>query len=345
MLKNKTIEVQKTKVFSDFFLLLGVPKKILEGSLGFPLEILKKGDKRIPIDNHFQLLSDGFALTEPGTALKIAHYIKGGYSGIVFHLVSHCRNLEEAISLLVRYWKLYYISTYWEIQKTEHYLMLKCLMRNPAYYKRYFIEMMLSTFIVRSRILTQTDYSPLEVRFKYDKPDYVRIYEEVFRAPLKFKQEEDAILFDKSNLKLKNSKQQPYIKEILTGHADKLLTEIESSEDYADKVQRIILEYLPTGSVNIDMTCERLNISRWTLNRKLNQEGTTFKDLCRKIKKNLAIDYLNNQNISVSEIAYLLGYSDPSPFNRAFKEWTGQSPNKYRRDLKQELKNDKTLLI
>lgn len=110
--------------------------------------------------------------------------------------------------------------------------------------------------------------------------------------------------------------------------------DIESGEYYRDKVQQIVLEYLPSGSVDIDMACGRLNMSRWTLNRRLHQEGTNFKDLCREVKKNLAVNYLKNQDSSISEIAYLLGYSEVSPFTRAFREWTGHSPKKYRRALR-----------
>jgi AraC-like DNA-binding protein len=338
MIENQNIEFRHIKLFSDLFISCGVPVKSLESVLGFSLKMPEKANKRFSTDVLYKLLSAGFELTEPGTSLKIAQYLEGGYSGIVYHLIYHCRNLEDAIYLLVRYWKLYFTIISWQLHKEDNFLKLTCCFKNPADYKRYYIEMAFSSFVIRTRNLTGVDYSPVEIRFRYDKPNYYQIYKEVFHTVLRFNQEEDSILFDQSVLKLKNPRQQPYIKNILLDRADKLLSEMEGSERYTNKVQQIILEYLPTGSVDIDMICGRLNMSRWTLNRKLNQESTTFKEVCVNIKKHLAVNYLKTQNVSISEVAYLLGYSEVSPFNRAFKAWTGKSPNQYRSDLSAKTK-------
>ena len=333
MIKNNILEGRKAKVFSDFFLLLGVPKSILEQNLGYPLAVLEYDDKQIPVQNQIRMLSAGFAMAEPGSALKLARCTEEGYSGLFYYLIYHSRNLDEAISLLIRYQKLFFSLVVWGGRKTEQRLTLTCSMNYPTHCSRCFIEMSLSSFLTRTRLLTKTDYHPVEVHFRYERPDYVHLYEELFQAPLKFNQEEDAILIDKAHLELKNPGRQPYVKNILTSHADKLLADIEGSEHYTEKVRRIVLEYLPSGSLDIDMICQRLNMSRWTLNRKLNQEGATFKDLCLDIKKKLSIHYLKNQDLSIYEIAYLLGYSEAGAFSRAFKEWMGRSPDHYRRGL------------
>ncbi len=187
-----------------------------------------------------------------------------------------------------------------------------------------------SSDIIRTRKLTGVNYRPIEVRFKYDQPEYVQVYEEVFQAPLKFKAKEDALVIAQSDLNLKNPGHRLYIYDLLTGHAKKLLVDIESGEHFTDKVQRIILERLPIEPADIQLVCNKLNLSRWTLNRKLRREGSVFKSLCLETKKNLAMNYLKNQKLSVSEIAYLLGYTEAGSFTRAFKEWTGQSPKAYR---------------
>ena len=82
--------------------------------------------------------------------------------------------------------------------------------------------------------------------------------------------------------------------------------------------------------VDIDLISEKLQMSRWTLTRKLKEEGTTFKQLLRDSREKLAQSYLRRQTESITEIASLLGYSEPSAFQRAFKSWTGQTPLDYR---------------
>jgi hypothetical protein len=88
-MKRNTIDTQKAKQFYNLFLSIGVPKRRLDKSLDFSPEISEMVNKRIPMDHHFQLLSAGFALAEPGAALKIAHYTEGGISGLLYHLISH----------------------------------------------------------------------------------------------------------------------------------------------------------------------------------------------------------------------------------------------------------------
>lgn len=72
-------------------------------------------------------------------------------------------------------------------------------------------------------------------------------------------------------------------------------------------------------------------MSRWSVTRKLKQEGITFQNLMIGLKKNIALSYIENNNLSITEIAFLLGYSEVSAFRRAFRGWTGGKPLDYKR--------------
>jgi len=97
-------------------------------------------------------------------------------------------------------------------------------------------------------------------------------------------------------------------------------------------VQKIV-EKLPDGPPNQQQIADAMHVSNRTLQRKLKDEGTSFKDLLQDTRLQLACRYLKNPSRSVLETAYLLGFSEPSTFSRAFKRWTGTAPAEYRQSL------------
>ena len=96
-----------------------------------------------------------------------------------------------------------------------------------------------------------------------------------------------------------------------------------------DVVHKIV-EKLPNGTPNQQQIAQSLNVSNRTLQRKLKEEGTSFMHLLQDTRLQLARKYLNQPSRSIIETAYLLGFSEPSTFSRAFKRWTGQAPADYR---------------
>ena len=102
-------------------------------------------------------------------------------------------------------------------------------------------------------------------------------------------------------------------------------------------VIRKIVDQLPDGPPKQKQIAEALNVSNRTLQRKLKDEGTSFVDLLQDTRMKLAQKYLSRPDRSVVETAYLLGFSEPSTFSRAFKRWTGLAPADYRRSLEESL--------
>jgi AraC-like DNA-binding protein len=198
------------------------------------------------------------------------------------------------------------------------------------YDKRLLTELNLAACLANVRKLIDTELVPQEMRFSYRKPEYISAYEQYFRSPLKFNQKEDAIVLDIKQAEKPIPGSHPYMKNILMEYAEGLLAKLETGEQFQDDVKRIIADLLPTGFVDIERVSEKLHMSRWTLTRKLRKEGTTFKNLLRVLRKEIATNYLENEKMSTTEIAFLLGYSEASAFQRAFKRWTGKNPYDYR---------------
>ena len=100
----------------------------------------------------------------------------------------------------------------------------------------------------------------------------------------------------------------------------------------AQKVKAIIVDQLPSGNVTDESVARTLYMSSRKLQRQLQNAGTTFNTLLNEIRKDLAQKYLREQDTSMTEIAFLLGFSESSAFSRAFKRWMGVSPTQYRNE-------------
>lgn len=114
----------------------------------------------------------------------------------------------------------------------------------------------------------------------------------------------------------------------------KRLAAVESEISYAERVETVLFELLPTGRSSIEDVSEKLLIPTRTLQRALRAESTSFQQVRNRIRERLAHHYLANSALPGEQISFLLGYDDPKSFARAFRLWTGKSPGKVRSILR-----------
>lgn len=110
------------------------------------------------------------------------------------------------------------------------------------------------------------------------------------------------------------------------------LTELEASATTIERVRATLLEGLPSGKLAMADVARRLALSRRTLQRRLEHEGTSYLEVLRATREALAIHYLERTQVPFTEISFLLGFEEPNSFFRAFSEWTGRTPETVRRD-------------
>jgi AraC-like DNA-binding protein len=111
---------------------------------------------------------------------------------------------------------------------------------------------------------------------------------------------------------------------------DKMLSELKLNTGVAGKVREIFLSCLgqPTS---FELVAERVRMSPRTLRRKLEQEGTSFRELIDELRAHAAIKYVRDTDLTIEDVAYALGFSDAAAFRRAFRRWTKSAPYEYRR--------------
>lgn len=125
--------------------------------------------------------------------------------------------------------------------------------------------------------------------------------------------------------------QNQYLGNVLRKYADAALEREEPADTFEAAVREIVMKDLTAGSFSLEGVARRLFVEPRTLHRRLQTEGTSYREIVEDVRRRLAVAYLK-KNVRVNEISHLLGYSEPSAFQRAFQRWFGCSPGAYRRD-------------
>ncbi len=166
----------------------------------------------------------------------------------------------------------------------------------------------------------------LEVQFTHPAPSYRAEYDRIFQCPMTFSSGWNAMRFDPHIATWPVALQPRYVFGVLNERADGLLQELEDQKTVRGRVEAVLLPLLHTGEVSADGVARTLGFSRQTLFRKLKSEDASYKQLLDALRHRMALRYLTGARVSVNETAYLVGFSEPAAFSRAFKRWTGKSP-------------------
>jgi AraC-like DNA-binding protein len=172
----------------------------------------------------------------------------------------------------------------------------------------------------------------VQVRVRHGVPTCVADYSRLFRCPVVFDAPESAILFSRSDairpLPSRNRELAQANDRILSDFLGKL-----RKDDLVTRVKMAITDELASGAPTDDRIAHSLFMSSRTLSRKLNALGTNYTQLLEAVRRELAEQYIADPALTISEIAFLLGFSEQSAFSRAFRRWTGQPPSAARGSL------------
>ncbi|MGB5324680.1 MAG: AraC family transcriptional regulator ligand-binding domain-containing protein [Pseudomonadales bacterium] len=175
---------------------------------------------------------------------------------------------------------------------------------------------------------------PLRVDISYRKPQDTSLLHSMLGSALYFEQPRTALHYDRAALRY------PLIKvstRLYSRVAEEFERDFRADRMLADPWQlalhACILRLLPRGELSIEMVAQELEVSRRTLQRRLQERGTNFQQLVQKLKNDLAKKYLGDERMNLVEIAVLLGYGDHSTFSAAFKSWNGQTPSEFRQQI------------
>jgi len=191
-------------------------------------------------------------------------------------------------------------------------------------------DMAIAATVSMIRLLAGDDWQPKEVHFVRSKPKNEGGFVEFFRCPISFERNLNSIVIAATDFAPGQYEE---------SHFDTILLAAESKDSkqpISDLVTMYLQQHIQNHTLNRNKVAGALNLSPRSLQRRLATEDTTYQTLINQVREEKSREYLSVPNLSITEIAFLCGFSDPTTFNRAFKGWLGISPGEYRQQLENE---------
>lgn len=331
-----TVSAGYAKSLLDFAVSRGADARRLLMRAGIAAEALADQDDRIALTSYVTLMRA--AKDDVGDpALALEYGAASDFRAFsVVGLISHASaNMTEALIQLNRYGRLVVDvadiadGPRFNLSTVNGQRWMEDRRANPNDFPE-MTESTWSRFIVATRRDFPEHIYALEAHVTHAAPAYRARYEELWQVPVTFSSHWNAI---RSDLAWEHVQIQPdnrYVFGVLTERGDALLAELENAKTLRGRVEALIMPILHTGDVSVETIAAKLSTSRQTLYRNLKDEGVTFEQVLDALRHRMALDYIAAKKVSVNETAYLVGFSDPASFSRAFKRWTGKSPRAYR---------------
>ncbi len=291
-------------------------------------------DTRIPLDKYQKLIRSAQSLCgDPAIALKWGESVDIAEFSVVGLIMNASPTMGDALTQLQRYGRLAVelsmtaAEPRLTIQQKGEDVWLVDTRPNPNDFPELSETSFARLVSGPRRFLKQPHV--LEIHFTHDAPSHADEYERIFQCPVHFAQNWNAMKLHPDTASWPVQLEPSYVFGILTKHADALLEDIRQSTTTRGQVERLLLPILHTGAFSAESAATELGMSRQSLYRRLKEEQTSFSDVVDGLRNKLAMEYLAGEKTSVNETAYLLGFSDPASFSRAFKRWTGKSPRDF----------------
>jgi AraC-like DNA-binding protein len=246
------------------------------------------------------------------------------------YALNACPTIGDQFSIVARYARLLHADaelTFTADAGGAH--MTLSLPGSRAVARRHLAERWLGAIVLLARRRADAAFAPREVWFAHPPTPDTSAHERIFRAPVRFEQAVDALVVDRDALDVRVADGDAGLQRVLDAYLGTILPEARPAE-LSELVRRRLREPSDGRLPAIASVAAALAMSPRTLQRRLAHDRTTYQDLVSEVREDLAREYLTESRLSISEIAFVLGFSDVSSFHRAFKRWTHQTPRAYR---------------
>lgn len=332
--KNDTLSVASINLILFAARQQGADTDALAHTVGISPEQLRDPDGRVLVRQVQALWREVIAATnDPNIALKLGELVNPVAIGVLAYVMMHSPTLSRAFEKLCQYQDIVCegIVTTGQRTPTGNQFVLSLRIISPdIIYPEYALNSELSVYLSAMRALTGLPVTADEIRFAYPRPADTREHERVFApARLVFDADVTTMVLDASLLDLPVLNASPSLSLLFEKHAADILTKLKAPS-LSSRVKSEIITIMKGEEPTLATVADRLAIGIRTLQLHLKEAGTTYQQLLDETRKELAISHLREPNLSTTDIAYLLGFAEPSVFFRSFKKWTGQTPGAYR---------------
>ena len=311
----------------------GVGLRALAVAAGLPEDALSPVPESLAAADYVRLLDAGAELARhPHFGLNVGERVKLGTYSVYGLILLSCRDLGQAFAQTLRYESLAHDLGRSELAVHDGTAVYQWHSHFP-HASRHLAESVFAGVRVFGNWLAGAALPPAAVSFTHAAPADCSEHQRIFGSDVVFGAAGNCARFDAALLALPVPNADVGLYPVLQQHAEQLLQKklrVQGETGIVARVRASIASHLAQDSASLALIAQGLNLSPRTLQRKLSDAGTSFQQVLDQTRQALAQGYLLRPDLSLADIAFLLGYQDQSAFNHAFREWTGDSPGSYR---------------
>jgi AraC-like DNA-binding protein len=315
----------------------GVEVEPLITKYGLPADIIANPAKLQPLAtpiSRYPALADELAATlgDNHVGLSLSAWLPRGSYGVAEFLTRVGPTLRHSLENFCRFNALVAAGQSFRFEENGGEARYdQSVPQRPGAIGRHLQEFSIAA-VVRT-FVSLTGRQPTRAWFIHSRPavlDMNRLTEALGTSQITFDEATNGFAMDPSLLDQPVNGGDPALYAFLEEHAQAALASRPRSDDLIDKVRHQIREALKQGEPNVERLATRLNMSGRTLQRRLSDLKTSFQEVLDLVRFDLARAYLKDVRLDVSQVAYLLGYSELRAFDRAFRRWASKSPTEWR---------------
>ncbi|MCX6214919.1 AraC family transcriptional regulator [Spirosoma sp.] len=316
----------------------GADADALARAVGINAVQLKNPDGRVLIQQVQALWHEAIIATnDSALPLKLGEMVNPLALGVLAYVMMHCPTLGHVFDKLCHYQDIVCegVRTTGQLMPADNqsgakYTLSLRITSPDIIYPEHTFNSELSIYMSVIRALTGQRLTALETRFAYPRPSDTREHERVFDPTLLlFDASETTLVFDAALLDTPILNANSSLFPLFEKHANDILNQLHTPS-LKSRVKTEIISLMKGEEPTLVSVADRLAMGVRTLQLHLKESGTSYQQLLDETRKELAIGHLREPNVSTTDIAYLLGFAEPSVFFRSFKKWTGQTPGAYR---------------
>jgi len=271
-------------------------------------------------------------LHDPSLALTVAKSLPFGAFDVLDYVVVTSATVGDALYRLRDYFRLIHDRTTVQVlESADHASVTMTLHDDVVGATRFSTEFAFACILLRFQYATGGEWQPLRVRFTHPLRGELAGYHDLFGPDVSFDAPLNEFVFAPEIMRYPMLRADPLLNDVLRRHVAVLMDGLPGPDGMVGDVRHLIKAAVAEGDPSMDRVASQLGVSPRTLQRRLRHEGTAFAELVDEVRYELAVDCLDDPRMAISEIGFLLGFSEPSAFHRAFRRWSGMTPGEFRR--------------
>ncbi len=315
----------------DAFTSAGAARNLVLEKAGLEETVFSNPDNRLSVETVTKAWVAARKITDnPLVGLQVGEHIRPGSFSVLGHLLMTSATLRDALDKAAQFALLVGDGGRLTVDMSNgNAVLIYDLVEKNIPCREQRIEAIIASLIGFSRSITGHEIVPLKVQFNHRPSGTLQAYKSFFKALPRFMAEDNSIVISESDLKLPLKQANPALSALLDDHAEKVLKQISRLPPFLMQLRQTMEAGLKEESLNLEGIARKLSMTSRSLQRKLSEMDTTYQAQLDQLRQDKAIEYLRDNQKSIGETSYMLGFSDTASFSRAFKKWTGQPPGKW----------------